>query len=1352
MKKNMVVFLAIMTMVMAMIPMQLFGSGLSLESTRLYGSNRIETSLEVCNSGWDRADTVVVAPADQENLVDALAAAPLAGQEDAPILLTYKDRLDSKVKNRIISLGAKKVYVIGAIQDIVRNQITAIGGITVVALKGSTRWETVKAINNQLYSIEGTFVIGYNALPDALSVSSYAAANRYAIILADADGRIPSGQHTLGSMVYLIGGPGLVADIRDTATRIAGRDRFKTNFLVMENLYFSYNKVYLANGFDNHLVDSLVAAPLAAKYKAPIVLTDNNSIQYLNTIKEKMNTLSEVIALGGTGIVSNSVRDSLASGTSNSSGAITVTGIIPVSLNSFKVVFNSKVDKDTAETVSNYIVDGSSLDIGFDSAILQSDGRTVLVMVDQTGASDMAPFNQQDKVTIEVKKNVIYNEDKRNSASGYTKEIVFHDVTQPKLASVKAYGSKKLVVEFTEPVNVSSLASNINNFRINGSYLSNYGINPSASTAVKATFGTAFPISNMIELYFETPLSTGNHSFTVKDGISGLSGWLVDGANFAIQESSMNFRVESYSGAPSIQSVNVVNSKIQVKFNRSMYKYAYDPNNGRGSALNTSYYDINDTGESSSLARSPLSSYPVFKSGSEDTIVEFNVDSGVIKNGVNILEVDKDVEDAWGNKLHDTSNVRISFTYRADIVKPYVLSVACLSDTKVRIHFSEAINKDFAQNISNYSIKDSDGVELLGKNAGGTANCVPLNQDSDTVELIMPSKTYLNQSNYVLKIENLRDTAFDANYLDTYTTTFNGYDDRGPELMEVIADVNDDTKAVCFFNEAVSADSIRTSNFGYKDGEGYSRNLPSGTSVSQDGTGKIVTVDFPSAYTVKVQNGGAGDTNGKYEVNGIRASNIKDKAGNIMPGIAMTVNVQANASGDYRPHYIKDSFNLYDDGDYVRAEVKLSQYVSNLRSDDFRIGAKGVGFAGGIAPNTAYTVGEKIVLRYTDDDKVSLIRALGPEAYIYSKSQNNIGTEGISGVKILEFAVAGYQVYDEQIKPRILINDPVIPTLKISFSGENALVVIAFTEEVDDTVTGLYKDDFTFECGGSLLTVQGVSVDPLNRNLLRYNVGPAAELTGSTIHVRAIENRNSVRDLSDRGPEDQNIYVPTRADKDGRSISDSIAPAISTVEADSGTNKVKVTFSETIFAPGSASDFKLNSPYDEGRTTAAAATGWTWSGDNASVTLTFGAIDLKAKNTYSLIFTSPASSRYKDLGAHYLASVTKQGFVNTSVEDLTAPLVMIPIGDQQDDDEIIASGASVYIRFSEVLSSTGKSAVTTALNAANKGTGSFTYTWDDTTAKLIATATGGSVIFKDDVTCNITDGKNSSVGVTIVDK
>jgi putative cell wall-binding protein len=300
-KTKKIAILAIIAMVLTMLPVSLFAA--TADDTRLAGADRIGTALEIASAGWSSADTVVLAPADQANLVDALAAAPLAGQEIAPILLTFKGSLDAGVKARIAALGANKVYVIGAISDAVKNEVDAIDGVAVEKLAGADRWATADAINAKLVDPAGTFVVGYNAIPDALSVASFAAANNYAIVLANADGSVDASK-IVGDKTYLVGGTAVLKDYNG-ATRLGGADRYATNKAVFEGLSFGVSKVYVANGIT--CVDALAVAPLAAKTNAFVALASATDIAAAGVVNAKLAADSQVIAVGGTSAVSDAV-------------------------------------------------------------------------------------------------------------------------------------------------------------------------------------------------------------------------------------------------------------------------------------------------------------------------------------------------------------------------------------------------------------------------------------------------------------------------------------------------------------------------------------------------------------------------------------------------------------------------------------------------------------------------------------------------------------------------------------------------------------------------------------------------------------------------------------------------------------------------------------------------------------------------------------------------------------------------------------------------------------------------------------------------------------------------------------
>jgi uncharacterized protein YjdB/putative cell wall-binding protein len=298
--------LAIASMALTMVPFKALADP-TVTSARLFGSNRVGTAIAVADAGWSTAGTVILASSADANLVDALAAAPLAGKE-SPILLTDNNILTDTTEAELVKLGAKTVYIVGAINKSVVDKINALGGIHTIVLKGDDRIGTASAIAAKLVSPAGSFVVGYGALADALSVASYAAANNYSILVANPDGTLPDSEAIYkGSNVYLIGGSTLVADI-PSATRLFGKDRFATNQAVIKALTYKYDKAYLANGTDAHLVDSLVASSLAAKYNAPIILgsTDSATVLAAADVHVKLTADSTVTALGGTAVVPDS--------------------------------------------------------------------------------------------------------------------------------------------------------------------------------------------------------------------------------------------------------------------------------------------------------------------------------------------------------------------------------------------------------------------------------------------------------------------------------------------------------------------------------------------------------------------------------------------------------------------------------------------------------------------------------------------------------------------------------------------------------------------------------------------------------------------------------------------------------------------------------------------------------------------------------------------------------------------------------------------------------------------------------------------------------------------------------------
>lgn len=294
---------------------------------RLFGTNRITTATRVSKELVDKSNEVIIA--SSTNFADALVAASFSRRGDSyiPILLNGRDALNPEVKTEILRLKANSVYIIGGagvISQNVMNEIIALGGdgvgkISAVRIAGQNRYETANLIADRTGNKNRFILANGNVFADALSVSAYSALTKIPIMLTDGKTLDAKTEKRLNSAseVIIIGGSNSVSGpIGDklrqngvTVSRISGRDRIDTGIEVSKKL-FPNNKVFIvAYGYD--FPDSLVGAPLAAKYGGTILLSDSKSLSpavdaYLNSVKP-----SNIIVLGGNNSISASIYNAL---------------------------------------------------------------------------------------------------------------------------------------------------------------------------------------------------------------------------------------------------------------------------------------------------------------------------------------------------------------------------------------------------------------------------------------------------------------------------------------------------------------------------------------------------------------------------------------------------------------------------------------------------------------------------------------------------------------------------------------------------------------------------------------------------------------------------------------------------------------------------------------------------------------------------------------------------------------------------------------------------------------------------------------------------------------------------------
>ncbi|MBE6069572.1 MAG: MBL fold metallo-hydrolase [Clostridium lundense] len=290
---------------------------------RLAGNNRYETGAEIVSKGWTTSDYAVIASG--EGFADALCAAPLAKKYDAPILLTGKNTLDPNTKNQIERLEVKNVLVVGGTGVVSDNVLSEIGrmDIEITRISGSNRFETSLQVAKYLGESSGVVVTNGFGFADALSIAPVAAQKGMPILLTD---KVDLSDQVKGFLAnksyeksYIVGGSGVVSDKiasqLKSVTRLGGSSRYGTNAAVLNHFAseFSYDKVYVASG--QNYPDALSGSALAALSNSPLILV-GTSIDPLvmASIRAEHYGYNNVIILGGTGVVSDSVVNKIVTG------------------------------------------------------------------------------------------------------------------------------------------------------------------------------------------------------------------------------------------------------------------------------------------------------------------------------------------------------------------------------------------------------------------------------------------------------------------------------------------------------------------------------------------------------------------------------------------------------------------------------------------------------------------------------------------------------------------------------------------------------------------------------------------------------------------------------------------------------------------------------------------------------------------------------------------------------------------------------------------------------------------------------------------------------------------------------
>ena len=270
---------------------------------RIFGRDRIQTSIEVSKKAYPNTNTNAVVLAGYTGEVDSLSGTILAHVKGAPILLTRSNALTDITLKEIERLKPTEIYILGGENAISKNVENSLSKYKVTRLTGKKREETAvniaqKAVGNNINEVFLT--LGYDQYADALAIGPVSAKQNKPILLTRT-GALP--KDTKDALVNfkvkkatIIGGEVVISkavenDLKKmniTVERVFGKDRFETALNISKKYIASPNAITIANGYN--YADAVIGGYFAAKENAPILLSranliDIDSLEYIASKK-----------------------------------------------------------------------------------------------------------------------------------------------------------------------------------------------------------------------------------------------------------------------------------------------------------------------------------------------------------------------------------------------------------------------------------------------------------------------------------------------------------------------------------------------------------------------------------------------------------------------------------------------------------------------------------------------------------------------------------------------------------------------------------------------------------------------------------------------------------------------------------------------------------------------------------------------------------------------------------------------------------------------------------------------------------------------------------------------------------
>ena len=261
---------------------------------------------------------------------DVLTATVLGNEKKCPILLTSLDEVSGNTMKEIKRLGVDEVIISGGPASVSEKVVSQLkkAGYNVRRIAGKDRYETAEKIGDEVRLTsnnknEVILVDGTN-FPDVITLSTLANQKRVPILLTQPKALNSVTNRLLGAWridKVTIGGEktSVSKNVEDTVKaktkvvdRIGGATRYETAYKVADQVRRLTNNekdLILVDG--TKFPDGITISSLAAKFKAPILLTKPDKLHPVTKAAVSQWGIENLLIGGGYNSVSKNIEDTI---------------------------------------------------------------------------------------------------------------------------------------------------------------------------------------------------------------------------------------------------------------------------------------------------------------------------------------------------------------------------------------------------------------------------------------------------------------------------------------------------------------------------------------------------------------------------------------------------------------------------------------------------------------------------------------------------------------------------------------------------------------------------------------------------------------------------------------------------------------------------------------------------------------------------------------------------------------------------------------------------------------------------------------------------------------------------------